>query len=98
MLNRDITYSHVLDTNMFVMLTKSKVYDWNIDVITYFMNMTFKEINGNAIIMKCYVKVWISIWCISIKCFHVVSSSMIWTRLVEIKLLAFYEKCYVIGH
>ena len=39
-----------------MMLTKSKVYDLSI-LITYFTNMIFKENNGNAIIMKCYVKV-----------------------------------------
>ena len=69
-----------------------------IDIITFFTNMTFKENNGNAIIMKCYVKVWISIWCISMKYFRVMSSSMIWTWPVGVKLLDFHEKCYVIGH
>ena len=52
----NIAYTYVSNKYMFMMLTKSKVYDLSI-LITYFTNMIFKENNGNAIIMKCYVKV-----------------------------------------
>ena len=38
------------------------------------MNMIFKEKNGNVIIMKCYAKQEILVWCKSMKCFQVMSS------------------------
>ena len=63
-MDKDIAYNHVSDKSMFMMLTKSKVYDFNILLIlTISQTWYSKKNNGNAIIMKCYVKVWISVWC-----------------------------------
>ena len=46
----------------------------HIDAITDSTNMIFKEKNGSAIIMKYYAKWEISVWCISMKGFRIMSS------------------------
>ena len=59
-----MTCNHVSDKDMFVSFWKTYVYDLSLLMpLLIFTNMTFKEKNENAIIMKCYTKWEISIWC-----------------------------------
>ena len=53
-----------------------------------------KDNNDYTFVIKCYVRVWILVWC----SFWIMSFGMIWTRPVSVKLLALYEKCYVLDH
>ena len=57
---RDMTYNHYFDKDMFMSSRNPIIIilirDKHIDAITNSTNMTFKEKNGNAIIMKCYAK------------------------------------------
>ena len=61
---RDMACNHYSDKDMFVSFWKTYVYDLSLLMpLLIFTNMTFKEKNENAIIMKCYAKWEISIWC-----------------------------------
>ena len=52
-----MAYNHYSDKDMFVTSRKPYVYDLSLLMpLLIFTNMTFKEKNENAIIMKCYAK------------------------------------------
>ena len=51
-----MTYIHYSDKDMFMSFRNLCIGFKHIDAITDSTNMMFKEENGNAIIMKCYVR------------------------------------------